>query len=118
MFIFALLLLHLAGAQETQYSRSYLKGLHGLEKDRIVQDSLLRSYTYIESNVISAAKKGLVEYVSEPYFGCTDEANSLGIDKPMCEEILNSLLSLVSERFSDSDIIFNSETKRYTLKWD
>jgi hypothetical protein len=116
MFLLGLLLVQSVFSQTT-YSRSYLKSLAGLEKERIVKESIGRAYDYIEGGIISAAKKGLVEYASEPHFGCTDETNALGIDRPMCEQILNSLHTLVSERFSDSDIIYSSETKRYTLRW-
>jgi hypothetical protein len=120
MLLFVLLILHFVCtcAKEISYSRAYLKSLGGLEKERIVRESILTAYRYIESGVISAAKEGLVEYISEPYFGCDDLPNTLGIDRPMCEQILKDLLKLVSERFADSDIIFDSVSKRYTLMWD
>jgi len=117
MLSLILCLLYTASAQESpQYSRVYLRGLKKLENDRITVDYIYKGFTYIENAVLTAAKQGLLKYRTEPFEGC--EAYSKTFDKEVCENIINGIHKLVSERFPDSEILYNTNTKRYTLKWE
>jgi hypothetical protein len=105
------------------YSRTYLRGLKRLENERIQAEFINRGITYIEHSVFTAAKQGLVKFTTEPFNGCeTDTSPSelapFGFDKTVCENIVNRIKTLVSERFPDSELLYDANTKRYTLKWD
>ena len=105
------------------YSRTYLRGLKMLENQRIQAEFINRGITYIEHSVFTAAKQGLVKFTTEPFNGCeTDTSPSelapFGFDKAVCENIVNGIKILVSERFPDSELLYDAYTKRYTLKWD
>jgi hypothetical protein len=105
------------------YSRIYLRGLKRLENERIQTDFINRGITNIEHSVFTAAKQGLVKFTTEPFNGCeTDTSPSelapYGVDKTVCENIVNGIKTLVSERFPDSEVIYDANTKQYTLKWD
>ena len=97
-----------------KYSRVYLRGLKRLEDKRITALYINKGFTYIENAVISAAKQGLLKYKTEPFEGYENAP----FDKSVCENIINGIHRLVSERFPDSEIIYNSNTKRYIIKWD
>ena len=105
------------------YSRIYLRGMQRLENERIQSEYISKGITYIEESVFTAAKQGLVKFTTEPFLGC-DFYKSPSvvedgiIDKTVCENILNGIHTLVSERFPDSTVIYDAATKRYTLKWD
>ena len=101
---------------QTIYSRVYLQGLKRHEDERIKTDLINQAITYIETNVFAAAKKGLEKYTTDPVEGC--ENNGFGLDEEVCENIVNEIKTLVSERFPDSELIYDTTTKRYTLKWD
>lgn len=105
------------------YSRTYLRGLKRLEDERIQTDFITRGITYIEYNVLMAAKQGLVKYTTESFEGCEayarpSELAPFGIDKDVCENIVNGIYTLVSERFPDSEVTYDADTKQYTLKWN
>ena len=105
------------------YSRIYLRGLKRLENERKQTDFINRGITYIEDSVFTAAKQGLVKYTTQPFEGCEsyatpNEYSPFGFDKDVCENIVNGIHRLVSERFPDSEIIYDANTKQYTLKWD
>lgn len=105
------------------YYRTYLRGLKRIENERIQTEYINRGITYIESSVFTAAKQGLVKFTTEPFDGCeTDtrpnELAPFGFDKVVCENIVNRIKILVSERFPDSELLYEADTKRYTLKWD
>ena len=120
-------LLYVVSAQTSStlyvYSRTYLRGLKTLENERIQADFINRGITYIEESVFAAAKQGLVKYKTEPFEGCEsytrpNELAPFGLDKGVCENIVNGIHALVSERFPDSDIIYDANTKQYILKWE
>ncbi len=106
------------------YSRIYLQGLNMYENTKKEGYLINKVITDIEDVVIRAAKAGMVKYTSEPFEGCEvyyNRGNELGpfeIDKDTCENIVNRIHILVSERFPDSEIIYDGNTKQYTLKWD
>lgn len=127
MLAVILSLLYTVSAQTSStlplYSRIYLRGLKRLENERIQTDFINRGITYIEHSVFSAAKQGLVQYTTEPFEGCEaytrpSELAPFGFDKDVCENIVNRIHILVSERFPDSEVIYDANTKEYTLKWD
>jgi hypothetical protein len=68
----------------------------------------------------------LVQYTTDPFQGCEELAINnrpsdlapFGFDKEVCENVVNGIRSLVSERFPDSEVLYDANTKRYTLKWD
>ncbi len=97
------------------YSRMYLRGLQRLENERIQSEYITKGITFIEDSVFTAAKQGLVKFTTEPFLGCIEFRT---VDKTVCENILNGIHTLVSERFPDSTVIYDPATKRYTLKWD
>jgi hypothetical protein len=126
MFALILSLLYTVSAQRSStvpvYSRTYLRGLKRLENERIQTELITRGITYIEDSVFAAAKQGLLQYTTEPFEGCEayprpSEFTPFGIDKGVCEHIVNGIHRLVSERFPDSEIIYEANTKQYTLKW-
>lgn len=122
MFTLILSLLYAVSAQTSPtlpvYSRIYLRGLKRLENERIQTDYIDRGITYIEYNVFRAAKQGLVKYTTERFEGCDEAYTQFGVDKDVCENIINGIHILVSERFPDSEIIYDANTKQYTLKWN
>jgi hypothetical protein len=126
MLILIISLLYTALAQTSNspvYSRIYLRGLKRLENERIQSEYINRGITYIEHSVFAAAKQGLVKFTTEPFPGCefySSPSHDLlnGVDKAVCENIVNGIHALVSERFPDSEILYDATTKQYTLKWD
>lgn len=115
MLILILSLLYTVSAQTSVYSRIYLRGLKRLENERIQSEHINMGITYIEHSVITAAKQGLVQFTTEPFNGCETYTR---LDKAMCENIVKGVYALVSERFPDSEVLYDAATKRYTLKWD
>jgi len=70
------------------YSRIYLRGMKRLENERIQAHYIDEGYRYIENEVFTSAKKGLVQYTTEPFNGCEpSEIKSYGLDKVVCENI-------------------------------
>jgi len=129
MFVLILSFLYTVFAQESSsphvYSREYLRGLKRVEKDRIQTEYIDIGIAYIEKAVFSAAKRGLVKYTTEPFESCEEytkrpraSPNGIRIDKEICENIINGIKTLVSERFPDSELLYDINTKQYTLKWD
>ena len=105
------------------YSRIYLRGLKKLENERIQAHLIDEGITYLENGIFKAAKQGLVKYTTEPFPGCEhynrpSELAPNGIDKELCENIVNGIRRLVSVRFPDSEIVYDANTVRYTLNWD
>lgn len=100
------------------YSRIYLRGLKRLENERIQSEYINTGITYIEDSVFAAAKQGLVNFTTEPFPGCELYSLPIGVDKAVCENIVNGIHALVSERFPDSEVLYDAATKQYTLKWD
>ena len=100
------------------YSRIYLRGLKRLENERIQFEYINTGFTYIEDSVFAAAKQGLVNFTTEPFPGCELYSLPIGVDKAVCENIVNGIHALVSERFPDSEVLYDAATKQYTLKWD
>ena len=120
-------LLCVASAQTTStlpvYSRIYLRGLKKLEDERIQTDFINRGFAYIEDSVFKAAKQGLTKYTTVPFEGCEaysrpSELAQFGLNKDVCENIVNGINKLVSERFPDSEVLYVANTKQYTIKWD
>jgi hypothetical protein len=123
MFTLILCFLYTVSAQTLTppYSRMYLRGMKRIENERITEEFINRGITYLENAVFTAAKQGHLRYRSEPFEGC--EAYSIpnddySFDKEICKNIVNGIQKLVSERFPDSEILYNPKTKRYILKWD
>ena len=105
----------------TSFSRINLRGLKRIEDERITTEFIYKGFTYIENAVFSAAKQGLLKYRTEPFEGCEAYRSpnaDFTFDKDICENIVSGIQRLVSERFPDSEILYNPNTKRYTLKWD
>jgi hypothetical protein len=93
--------------------------LKRVENERIQTQFINMGITYIEDGVFSSAKQGLVKYTTERFEGCeTYEFPPMKLDKDVCENIVNGIKSLVSERFPDSEVIYDANTKQYTLTWD
>lgn len=126
MLILILSLLYTVSAQISNhpvYSRIYLRGLKQCENERIQSEYINAGITYIENSVIAVAKQGSVKFITEPFPGCDfysipSEDLPNGFDKALCENIVKGIHSLVSERFPDSEVLYDAATKRYTLKWD
>lgn len=127
MFALIPFLLYTVSAQSSSplpaYSRMYLRGLKRLENERIQTELITRGITYIEDSVFAAAKQGFVHYTTQPFEGCEaytrpSELARFGFDIDVCEYIVHGVYTLVSERFPDSEIVYDANTKQYTLKWD
>ena len=104
------------------YSRTYLRGLKRVENERIQAEFINRGITYIEYSVFTAAKRGLLSFTTQPFDGCNtnidpSELAPYGVDKAVCENIVNGIKTLVSERFPDSELLYDAKTRQYTLKW-
>ena len=117
MLIRILCLLYTVSAQAPVYPRAYLRGLKRLESERVQAEMITTGIAMIEHTVFTAAKEGLGQFTTQPFEGCEHEL-APGIDKEACENIVNGIKTLVSERFPDSDLLYDATTKRYTLKWD
>ena len=63
-----------------------------------------KGFSYIANSVIATAKQGIVQYTTEPWEDC--------------EIIVNGITAFISNHFPDSEIIYDDNTKQYTLKWD
>ena len=116
-------LLSIVSAQTTNqfptYSRIYLRGLKRIEDERIQAVWIDNGFSYIYNHVIAAAKQGFVQYTTEPWEGCESyTARESIIDREGCEIIVNGITTLVSNHFPDSEVIYDDNTKRYTLNWD
>ena len=126
MIVLILSLLYTVSAQTSNhpvYSRIYLRGLKRLENERIQSEYINMGITYIEHSVFTAAKQGSVKFRTEPFPGCEFYSSPsddlpIGLDKAVCENIVKGIHALVSERFPDSEVLYDTATKRYTLKWD
>ena len=122
MFALILFLFCSVYAQESSspnvYSRAYLRGLKRVEIDRFQTEYIDKGIAYIEDAVFSAAKRGLVKYTTEPFEGCDAYIRVYGLDKDVCERIVNGIKTLVSARFPDSTLLYDTNSKTYTLKWD
>jgi hypothetical protein len=121
--MFTLILFLFTVSAESVYSRIYLRGLKNVEIERMQTEFIYSGITYIEDAVFRAAKQGLVKYTTERFEGCdvyatAHEDSPMRMDKDVCENIVNGIYTLVSERFPDSEIIYDADTKQYTLKWD
>jgi hypothetical protein len=97
--------------------------LKRVENERIQAEFINRGITYIEHSVFTAAKRGLLSFTTQPFDGCDTNINPselapYGFDKEVCENIVNGIKTLVSERFPDSEILYDTKTREYTLKWD
>jgi hypothetical protein len=126
MLVLILSLLYAVSAQTYNhpvYSRIYLRGLKRLENERIQSEYINMGIKYIEHSVFTAAKQGSIKFITEPFPGCEfyssrSEDLQIGVDKAVCENVVKGIHALVSERFPDSEILYDTATKRYTLKWD
>jgi hypothetical protein len=135
MFALILSLLYAVSVQSV-YSRTYLRGLKRIENERIQTQYIHIGYTYIEDAVFAAAKQGLLQCTTRPFLPCEtpgefspttvsyNDPNDPPImitnmfDKDVCENIINGIKSLIIQQFPDSEIRYNTKTKRYTIKWD
>jgi hypothetical protein len=126
MLVLILSLLYAVSAQTSNhpvYSRIYLRGLKRLENERIQSEYITMGIKYIEHSVFTAAKLGSVKFITEPFPGCEFYSSPIedlpfGVDKAVCENVVKGIHALVSERFPDSEILYDTATKQYTLKWD
>ncbi len=104
------------------YSRIYLRGLKKLEDEQIQHNYIIEGIKNIENEVFIAAKKGLSQVTSPQFNGCEEFSINYHfeklIDKDTCENIVNKIHELVIKHFPDSELLYDSETKQYTLKWD
>lgn len=105
------------------YSRTYLRGLKNAENKRLQTEFINNGFAYIKNAVFNAAKQGLSHYTTDPFLGCDvyntiNELSRIGLNKENCDTIINEIKLLVSNRFPDSEIIYNINTNQYTLKWD
>ena len=108
-----------ASSQIPTYSRIDLRGLKRIEGKRIQALWIEKGFSYIANSVINAAKQGIVQYTTEPWEGCESfTARESIIDRESCEIIINGIMTLVSNHFPDSEIIYDDNIKQYTLKWD
>jgi hypothetical protein len=104
-----------------EYSRMYLRGLKRVETERIQTELITRGIAYIENAVFSAAKQGHLHYTTEPFLGCEvihSELFAAGIDTQACEYVLQGIKTLVAQRFPDSELLYDKNTRRYTLNWE
>ena len=120
--ILPFLLIVLAEASAPVYSRMYLRGLKQMENERLQSEYITKGITYIEDSVFAAAKRGLVKFTTEPFYGCEvysrpSELAAFGLDRVVCEHIVKGIRTLVSERFPDSELLYDDIAKRYTLIW-
>jgi hypothetical protein len=111
-----LLLCTVSAHPSSVYSRVYLRGLKRVENERIQAELITRGITYVEDAVFRAAKRGEVRYTTEPFEGC-DAYIGGGVDKDVCETVVTRIQTLVTERFPDSDLTYDANTKQYTLHW-
>lgn len=104
MFTLILYLLYAVSAQISSrstlpvYSRIYLHGLKKFENKRMLTKFINNNFWYYIGN----------------YF---DEDICKNLDKDVCENIINGIYTLISERFPDSEIIYDANTKQYTVKY-
>ena len=110
-----LYLLYTVSAQQQHavYSRIFLRGLRKLEIERVQIEYINSGFAYIENAVITTAKQGITQYTTDPVL-----CERAGLDIVVCEHVIHGILALVSERFPDSEVLYDANTKRYTLKWD
>ena len=126
MLTLMLYLLYTVSAQTPSahpvYSRTYLRGLKRLEIERVQAELINNGITMVEDIVFTAAKQGLLQYTTEPFNGCEAYTPQLAVpynlDKASCEYVVNGIKALVSQRFPDSELLYDFNTKQYTLKWD
>ena len=122
MLIRILCLLYTVSAQAPVYPRAYLRSLKRLESERVQAEMITNGIAMIEAAVFSAAKEGFGQFTTLPFEGCelygTSQFAPPGVDIAACEHIVNGIRALVSERFPDSELMYDARTKRYTLKWD
>ena len=103
----------------------HVHSLKRLEDERIQVYLINRGIAYVENRVFDAAKRGLVKItITEyPFEGCealsqpSDLAPN-GLDKGICENIINGIKTLISARFPDCELIYDDHTKLYILFWD
>ncbi len=120
MFLFMLCFLYSVAAQQI-YSRTFLRGLKWVEDERIQTEWIDRGIVYITDAVFNSAKQGLLHYTTEPFEGCDIYIamdQMLPFDKHCCEIIVHGIRRLVSERFPDTEVTYDINQKRYTLRWD
>lgn len=98
--------------------RVYLRGLKQAENERKQAALINEGITYIEDYVFTAAKQGFVEYTTESFQGCEVYSKQMKLDKEVCENVVTGLRKHVSDRFPDSELIYDKNTRKYTLKWD
>lgn len=119
MLILVLCFLYTTLAEPIAYSRAYLRGLKHAENMRLQVELINRGSTYLEGAIIIAAKKGLTQYTTEEFLGCDGPSELIpyGMEKTTCENIVNGIRAIISERFPDSEIIYDVTSRRYTLNW-
>ena len=98
--------------------RVYLRGLKQAENQRKQAALINEAITYIEDHVFTAAKQGFVNYTTESFEGCEVYSKRMALDRGVCENVVTEVRNLVSERFPDSEVIYDKNTHKYTLKWD
>lgn len=98
--------------------RVYLRGLKQAENERKQAALINEAITYIEDHVFTAAKEGFVKYTTESFEGCEVYSKQMKLDKEVCENVVAGVRNLVSHRFPDSELIYDKNTQKYTLKWD
>jgi len=121
MLSLILCILYVVSAQP--YSRVYLRGLKRMEDERMQAEYIYQGFAYIQDAIFTAAKQGHLYYTIQPP-SCGSDPYEVAIsgypmlDKDICNNIVYGIRALVSERFPDSDLLYDADTGRYTLKWD
>ena len=99
------------------YSRGFLRDMKRQEDKKLYQYYINEGVQQIENSVLLAAKEGQTQLsIYNP--GCIEIIqNNKRISIERCEYILNEIKFEISNKFPDSDLTFNEQTKQYTLDW-
>ena len=108
MFLLCVLFIAVVAKMPT-YNRSYLR-----DQKRVTDEKkIIEAVTYIETEIFTAASKGLTEY-SIPFSGCQDVPEYI-ISSKSCEIMVPRIRSIIARRFPDSEITHIDN--KYTIYW-
>jgi len=106
MFLLCVLFIAVAAKMPT-YTRSYLRDQKRVSDEK----KIIEAVTYIETEIFTAASKGLTEY-SLPFSGCQDVPEYLS---KSCEIMVPRIRAIIARRFPDSEITHIDN--KYTIYW-
>jgi hypothetical protein len=121
------------------YSREFLRNQINQLKSEYIQEGV----KYIENKILSLAKKGHTQYITEPVPDCVEYSKQyiqgesvrcergedcieegyegsherIFKDPKICEYIINEIYNEITKEFPDSNIMYNKKTRRYRIKW-